>query len=443
LTRKRSLLMLFIILGLSIVLLSQCTKSVKEPTTTKAVNVKEGVGKGSITNSKRESQTLKITVSMQPDEFVLLQKQSLAYTASHEDINVELTNVTDAYTSLKKANQLGDAPDLMLLDNHWVNEFAVLGFLHPMDEFFTGEQQSQGITALMNQVKWNGYLWAIPKDVDPYIIVWNRNTALENKWEHAPESIDELLIWNKTMMHPEEGKYGVYFDPSDSYAFLSLISALAVDTSVNNSVSNPLTKINEPITLKKIESFFVPQEETWNGAFLKQNYPPKSPNWDPWDLLQQGKMAAMITTVSEFKRHGNSNIDLAALSIKATDSTDKSNLGLLKGRSYAISSRSKNETLAINWIKEMTSIGTDLIVWDEAKLLPSLPTAYLTTPISNDAYSNSYIWLINHGKVLPVEPETNMRISSLKAEWNLVWNGQQSMKIFLDNTSKLWSENKN
>jgi multiple sugar transport system substrate-binding protein len=420
------------------VLLSQCTKSVKEPATTKSVNVKEGVGKGSITNSKRVSQTLKVTVSMQADEFALLQKQSLAYTTSHEDINVELTNVTDTYTSLKKANQLGDAPDLMLLDNHWVNEFASLGFLHPMDEFFTGEQQSQGITALMNQVKWNGYLWAIPKDVDPYIMVWNRNTALEKKWEHAPESIDELLIWNKTMMHPEEGKYGVYFDPLDSYAFLSLISALGGDRSGSHS----LTKINEPITLKKIESFFVPQEETWNGAFLKQNYPPKSPSWDPWNLLQQGKMAAMVTTVSEFKRRGDNSIALAALSIKAMDSSDKSNLGLLKGRSYAISSRSKNEVLAINWIKEMTSIGTDLIVWDEAKLLPSLPTAYLTTPISNDVYSDSYIWLINNGRVLPIEPETNKKISSLKAEWNQVWNGQQSMKNFLDHTSKLWMDNK-
>jgi maltose-binding protein MalE len=432
--------MLFIILGLSIILLSQSTKSVEEPTMAKAVNEKEGVGKGNISNAKKESQTLKVAVAMQPDEFATLRKQSLAYTASHQDIKVELTNVKDAYTSLKKANQFGDAPDLMLLDNHWVNEFAALGFLHPMDEFFTGEQQSQGITALMNQVKWNGYLWAIPKDVDPYIFVWNRNTALENKWQHAPESIDEWLLWNRTMMHPEEGKYGVYFDPLDSYAFLSLISALGGG---DMSVGNPLIKINEPTNLKNIESFFVPQEETWNGAFLKKNYPPKSPSWDPWKLLQQGKMAAMVTTVSEFKRHGNSNIDLAALSIKAADSGDTRNLGLLKGRSYAISSRSKNEVLAINWIKEMTSLGTDLIVWDEAKLLPSSPTAYLTTPISNDVYSNSYIWLINNGKVLPVEPETNKKISSLKEEWNQVWKGKQSMKILLDHISQLWVDNKN
>jgi maltose-binding protein MalE len=288
----------------------------------------------------------------------------------------------------------------------------------------------------MNQVKWNGYLWAMPKDVDPYIIVWNKETALNNKFEHAPESIDELLAWNKAMMHPEEGKFGIYFDQTDPYAFLSLITTLGDDTG-----QSFLSKVNDPLTIKTFESFFAPQEEIWNGAHLKQNYPLITPDWDPWDLLRQGKLAAMVTTVSEFKQHGNNNVELAALSLKTTNS-ETNNFGLLKGRSYAISSRSKNEVLAINWIKEMTSIGTDLIVWDKAKLLPSSPTAYLTTPISNDAYSNSYIWLISNGKVLPVEPETSKKTNSLINDWNQVRKGKQTMKAFLDNCSKLWIETK-
>jgi maltose-binding protein MalE len=187
----------------------------------------------------------------------------------------------------------------------------------------------------------------------------------------------------------------------------------------------------------------IPLQSKKSRAFLKQNYPLITSAWDPWDLLRQGKLAAMVTTVSEFKHHGNSNVDLAALSLKTAHSSESNNFGLLKGRSYAISSRSKNVGLAINWIKEMTSIGTDLTVWNEAKLLPSSPTAYLTTPISNDAYSNSYIWLISNGKVLPVEPETSKKINSLKNDWNQVREGQQTMKAFLDNCSKLWMETKN
>jgi maltose-binding protein MalE len=432
--------MLFIILGLSIILLSQCTKSVKEPEKATTDKVVAGVGKGNDTTSKSESQTLKVSVSMQPAEYTLLQKKSAEYTMIHQDIHVELNNVVDdAYAELKKANQIGNGPDLMLLDNVWVNEFAALGFLRPMDEFFTGEQQSQGITTLMNQVKWNGYLWAIPKDVDPYILVWNKNVAKENenKWDHAPESVEEWIAWNKTLMHPEEGKYGIYINPSDPYAILSVLSTFA-DL---QSQSNYLTSLNDPDIIKKIESFFVPQEDTYNGAFLKQNYPPFS-TLDPWFLLKQGKIAAMITTVSEFKLHESSEIALAALSIKSADTLETINNGLLKGRSFAISSQSKNEILAINWIKEMTSIGTDLIVWDEAKLLQSIPTAYLVTPISNDSNSNSYIWLINHGKVLPVEPQTNKKISTIKNEWYQVWDGKQTMKDFLESTSKLWIENK-
>ncbi|MEX2462438.1 MAG: extracellular solute-binding protein [Paenibacillaceae bacterium] len=433
-TRKRSLLLLFIILGLSIILLSQCTKSVKEPQKVAINTVVAGNGQGKDTASISESQTLKVTVAMQPAEYSLLQKKSAEFTLNHEDIHVELNNVIDGYAELKKASQLGDGPDLMLLDNLWVNEFAALGLLRPMDEFFSGEQQSHGIATLMSQVKWNGFLWAIPKDVDPYILVWNKKIAEDNKWDHAPETVDEWLTWNKTLMHPEEGKYGIYLDTTDPYALLSVLTTLTDDVTDTSF----LAKLNDPISIKKIESFFVPQEESYNSSLLKLNYPSLVSGMDLWSLLGHGKIAAMVTTISEFKLHGNSGNELAALKLKDLNSYEAINFGLLRGRSYAISSRSKNEVLAINWIKEMTSIGTDLIAWDEAKLLPSLPTAYLTTPISNDSNSNSYIWLINNGRVLPAEPATNKKIISLRNEWNQVWEGRQSMRTFLENISKLW-----
>ncbi|WP_162463097.1 sugar ABC transporter substrate-binding protein [Paenibacillus psychroresistens] len=437
-TRKRSLLMLFIIFGLSIILLSQCTKSVQQPEKTITDKVVTGVGKNNDTTSILESQTLKVTVSMQPAEFALLQKQSDEYTKNNEDIHVELKNIPDGYSELKKANQMGDAPDLMLMDNLWVNEFAALGFLRPIDEFFTGEQQSKGIMTLMNQVKWNGYMWAIPKDVDPYILVWNKDIAKENKWQHAPESAEEWIAWNKTLMHPELGKFGIYINPTDPYAILSVLSSFTDEP----SQTSYLTSLRDPLIIKKIESFFVPQEEIYNAALLKQNYPAFSANTDPWILLRLGTIAAMVTTVSEYKEHESSYIELAALKTNSLATYETINNGLLKGRSYAISSRSKNEILAINWIKEMTSVGTDLIVWDEAKLLRSIPTAYLATPISNDANSNSYSWLINHGKALPVEPETNKKISTFKNEWNQVWQGKQNFSSFLESSAKLWIENK-
>jgi maltose-binding protein MalE len=431
--------MLFIILGLSIVLLSQCTKSVKEPQKAATGTVVTGKGTGKDPASISESKSLKVTVSMQPAEYNVLLKKTEEYMLNHEDTHVELSNAVDGYADLKKANELGNGPDLMLLDNLWVNEFASLGFLRPMDEFFTGEQQSHGITTLMNQVKWNGYLWAIPKDVDPYILVWNKKIAADNKWNHAPETVEEWLAWNKALMYPELGKYGIYFDTFDPYALLSLLSTL-LDNAKNTSL---FAGINEdPTLVKKIESFFVPQEELYNSMYLKQNYPSRDSIRDPWLMLKQGDIAAMVTTVSEYKQHTSSSNELAALKLIENDTFETINYGLLKGRSYALSSQSKNEILAIDWIKEMTSSETDLIAWDEAKLLQSLPTAYLTTPISNDSNSNSYKWLIDYGRVLPAEPQINNKITSFKNDWYQVWEGKMSMKAFLEKSVKLWKVTK-
>jgi hypothetical protein len=41
-----------------------------------------------------------------------------------------------------------------------------------------------------------------------------------------------------------------------------------------------------------------------------------------------------------------------------------------------------------------------------------------------------------------VEPETNKKIISIKSGWIQVWEGKQSMKTFLEQSSKLWKENK-
>lgn len=89
-------------------------------------------------------------------------------------------------------------------------------------------------------------------------------------------------------------------------------------------------------------------------------------------------------------------------------------------------------------MKEMTSIGTDLVVWNETKLLPSLPTAYFETPILNDTNYKSFVWLIDNGKVLPVGSETNQKVSSFQNELQKLWIGEQTMKQFLENSSKLW-----
>nr|WP_237179035.1 extracellular solute-binding protein [Paenibacillus sp. MMS18-CY102] len=89
-------------------------------------------------------------------------------------ITVVLSNIEqdEAYAQWKKDGQLGSGPDAVLMDNAWVREFAVLGYLKPLDDMMSS-LPAQWLDGLVEPVNWNGYWWGVPKDADPLVAVWS------------------------------------------------------------------------------------------------------------------------------------------------------------------------------------------------------------------------------------------------------------------------------
>lgn len=441
-TRKKSLLALFSILGLSLILLSQCTGSGKQPVAGDGEDKSAGAQKTNERLPGSTGRTLTVAVSMAADEFASLQKLSDKYMETHADIAVQMINLPakEAYARLKKTSQLGEAPDLMLLDNAWISEFAALGFLQPVDEYYTGEKSSQRIEKVMNQVKWNGYMWGVPKDVDPYILVWNKKAAEELKADSGPATAEEMLSWNKRWMKPEAGTYGIYVDPADPNAMLALLSALG---GAMGEAAVPTTKAGEAASIKTMESFFEPQETAWDVKQYALNYPAtqsapaatNGPVWQPWDLLASGKMAAMVTTISDYSRHKSAGVAIASLPQSAGPQKGV----WLGGRSYAIAARASDAKAAIEWIKEVTSPDVELRLWTETKKLPTQLSVYNTPLMRGDEHFHSYDWLISNGKSLPFDTENAKKLSALQSELERLYKGETDMKTFGERAAKLWT----
>ncbi|MBO9604946.1 MAG: extracellular solute-binding protein [Paenibacillaceae bacterium] len=441
-TKKKSYLALFSILGLSLILLSQCTGSGNQQVTGDGEDNAAGTQKTNERSPGSTGQSLTIAVSMAADEFASLQKLSDKYMETHTDITVQMNNLPakEAYARLKKASQLGEAPDLMLLDNAWISEFAALGFLQPVDEYYTGEKSSQRIEKVMNQVKWNGYMWGVPKDVDPYILVWNKKAAEELKTDSGPATAEEMLNWNKRWMKPELGTYGIYVDPTDPNAMLALLSALG---GTMGEAAMPTMKAGEAASVKTMESFFEPQDAAWDAKQYALNYPAlqaapqaaNGPMWQPWDLLATGKMAAMVTTISDYGRHKNAGVAIASLPQGG---------GPLKGvwlggRSYTIAARSTDAKAAIEWIKEVTSPDAELRLWTETKKLPTQLSVYNMPLMRGDEHFHSYDWLISNGKSLPFDTENAKKLSTLQSELERLHKGETDVKTFGERAAKLWT----
>lgn len=430
--KKKSLLVLLSIFGLSALVFSQCLGTAGNGGGSTAVGVPSDGVKQTGSDSNGGGKVIKASVAMEPKEFAAFSRMAKQYSELHDGVNIQVENVPvkEAYEKWKKAGQIGEAPDLMLLDNNWVLEFAALGFLQPVGDFFSSEQQNGRINLLMNQVKWNGYTWGVPKDVDPYILAWNKKTAAQFKLDHAPETADELLQWSKTMTKPEEGKLGIYADLSDPFGFLALATPLT-----GAGLESDKLWADSAAAEKKLGALLAPQEDVWTGKALGKNFPAPSAAWSPWDQLAKGNIGALVTTVSAFKQ--NAGPDIAIASIPAY--SGKEHPVWLKGRSFAISSRTPNAKILMNWIKEMTLPETEIKLWNESKILPAQIPSYSLAPLRGDELINSFDWLIRQGKVLPSAAETPRNLSMLGAELQKLNKGENSLKQFVENVSKSWN----
>lgn len=139
--------------------------------------------------------TIRVTVSVDEDEFALLQQWNQEFTRRYPHIHVVADNLpyAEAYAALKSSAMLGEAPDIMLLDSSWVTDFAAFGYLKNVDSLFAGELFSDVPAGLVQPLKWNGYLWGVPKDADPLVTVWSGLLLQRLGMGEPPQSWQELL----------------------------------------------------------------------------------------------------------------------------------------------------------------------------------------------------------------------------------------------------------
>lgn len=436
LVRKKSVLVVIVMVALLIFLITQCTGSRTDSdksSSASGVTTSKSI-KNSDSTPRTSSRTLNVSVSMDPVSFVAFQKLSNAYLEAHSGLTIKLENIDpkEAYIKFKKASQLGEASDVLLLDNNWINEFAALGYLSPVDVLFTTDMQAQRVPVVLNQVKWNGYIWGVPNDIDPYIFVWNKKTALEAKRDKAPETPDEMVQWSRTFAKPETGKYGIYVDLLDPELFIATMSSLTGTWLDPTQVDK---KWSDPAIMKTVESFLI--WDNGSKSNISKAFPQPSSTWDPWALLQQGKVAAMVTTFSAYRQHPSDQLALASLPRTFVDS--KENYVWLKGRSFSISSRSTNQLLAMDWIKEMTSPDAAVKMWAEAKQLPTLLPSLKSQAIRGDVNAKSYEWLLDHAIVMPAHPETSKKLTGMLPELQKLQKGEYDVKTFAGQMTKLWA----
>lgn len=172
---------------------------------------------------------LHVAVSLSSSEFRVMQTLSEQFGKQHAHVVVHLENTPASEWNDRLEHSLyqREATDILLLDNVRIGEFASAGLLLPLDDVFKQDERGGYLPQVLDQAKWNGYVWAVPKEVDPYVFVLNPDALREAGLSGMPGTTEEIVNWSRIL----QNRYGigVYVNPDDPLAISSLYAVMGDD----------------------------------------------------------------------------------------------------------------------------------------------------------------------------------------------------------------------
>ncbi|MDB4866818.1 MAG: extracellular solute-binding protein [Cohnella sp.] len=372
---------------------------------------------------------LRVAVALDDAEFRFLQKQNDDLAYRYRDIAVQLTRVDPdkAYDEFTKASQIGEAPDVMLLPNEWVIQFAASGYLLPADSAFVREALAEQFDALSASVKWNGYLWGVPRDFDPYVLVWNLSVlhTLLGDTAISPQGPAQWAVLAEKSRGSRNAVSWLAINGQDGYALLAWL---------------------QTVTAQRTDTLWNGGGSIWNGtprgdamALLdreKQKVTFTNMSSVTADLVVAGKTAAAVIPYSEAVKRILQNQHQTAGNLEIDRSAWKLPYHWPRGRSFTVSSQTQAEDAARRWIAVMT----------EDQVQQANELAFGKLPVYRSMYgggsSRASLISVNAAGVFPnmapaeLGPELPIRLRRL----GQLWKEWTAGRLTVDDWVRRWPE---
>ncbi|WP_339157392.1 extracellular solute-binding protein [Paenibacillus sp. FSL W8-0186] len=356
--KRRNYWVLFAILLLALINLSPSKQST-------LIRNEEGIipEPVSLPNPKevQEPGHFRVAVQMNEGEFLRLQQWNYEYMNQFAD-QVELVNLPsgESYRDLLQQFELGESPDVLLLDNDWIRKFASSGYLLPAERYYFSPLSGEVLSVTLGQNEWNGYLWGVPFDTDPYVFAYNPALIKELGLDHPPQSADDweklLSSFKKQSRIPSL----LAVDISEPYAALTLLWQFGG----NAAGGSPPFEMSEGMQrgiryLEELRPYLLRYDTEAQSAS------------NVWKRIYDGEVAICLTRASLIRDGQHPRMEAFIPDSENTGTTMWS-----YGRSFVVSSKSPNAEAAGAWIEEMTGAGRQREWHEITGHLPVLKSLY-------------------------------------------------------------------
>ncbi|GGJ53634.1 sugar ABC transporter substrate-binding protein [Deinococcus roseus] len=299
--------------------------------------------------------TLTFWHPMGGNDEVVLKKLTADYTRAHPDIKINLLFVPFAELQKKVSLAIpaGQGPDMFLGVHDGIGINSSSNLVLPVDSYI---KKSDYLASTIDAVSFKGKLWGFPQSYETTTLIYNPKLV-----KTPPRTVEQLISTAKKFT--KDSSYGFIYDIANfyySYAWLSAVSEkpLFSDTGEFQVGVNEFTGL-----LNQLKTFQT------SGIM------PKEPSHDQaMALFKQGKAAMVITGpwgIAGFENDGVP-FEMAPLP-KVNGKSPKAFMGV---KLYYISSQSKNAKASADFLKFLTSAGSEAYWATETGMLPANKLSY-------------------------------------------------------------------
>jgi len=124
-----------------------------------------------------ETVELEIGVMLPEDQYNELIVLSRRVEERYPYIQVKINNFYNeqlTFEEWQKLAQLGGLGDIQLVNNEWVVPLAIQGLFQPVDRLMNNDVLSDQLHSVVDALKWNGYMWAVPYETNPYLLFMHK-----------------------------------------------------------------------------------------------------------------------------------------------------------------------------------------------------------------------------------------------------------------------------
>lgn len=272
---------------------------------------------------------IKVGVQVKPDELrqlKALNERFMEETGAEVEILPLETSETRKESFLLEMS-LGEGPDIVLTDSHYIKALAMSGCLLPVDASQGTLPGEDILNGLLPPLQWNGYQWGMPFDIDPYIMTW-QTKGKDGEPFKMPQSRQAWQEYSEV----HKASPVLLFDSNDPYAFGAAVHLLEGDPSKPD---------------QEVLHMLIRNQGRW--AESEQGAMEAEVDDQALTTTDKTEAAVVIKPYSSLSDQDDNGMSHALAMGEARLDTP-----VVRTRSFAVAAHTESSALAMKWITYMT-----------------------------------------------------------------------------------------